>query len=261
MQHKLKNILAITLLMISMAFMPNSLWAQETLLEEETPLDKSATAPEGAPTDDAKYSGFPILNFYLSDDDFLIIKVDGLLIGDADGFSWSGNDITETVEQMQEAGNIEVTERDDGFEMLVKMPIQQIAGKNEFGVIYSGNNKLSSTVDSELLLAEAKPDGRAFGYLNVYGRIKEYGSCGWSWGCWKNARYATVYFWVKDAGIYRFVGAATTNSRGWYDVNIDGVCGAVYIQATNNGKFGEASSSVWSCGRSRTYVKINSRIR
>jgi hypothetical protein len=37
MRLNLKNTLAIILLMISMAFMPNSLWA------EETPLDESAT--------------------------------------------------------------------------------------------------------------------------------------------------------------------------------------------------------------------------
>jgi len=79
----------------------------------------------------------------------------------------------------------------------------------------------------------------------------------WSWGCWENARYATVDFWVKDAGVLKFVGATTTYANGWYEVYIDGVCGPVYLEATNNGKFGNASSSVWSCGYSRTYVNVD----
>ncbi len=132
-----KKILPVFLLIISMAFMPN------TLLAEETPLDKSAAPPEEAPTADTKYSGLPIINFYLSDDDFLIIKVDGLLIADVNGFSYGGVNISEMVSQWQETGVIELTERDDGFQMLVNVPIQQIAGQNEFGVLYLGDNNVS----------------------------------------------------------------------------------------------------------------------
>jgi len=231
MRLKLKHTLAITLLMISMAFMPNGLWAQETP-PEETPLDESAAAPEEVPTGEAKYTGLPLINYYLSDDDSLIIKVDGLLMGDVDGFSWNGADISELVNQyMNDAedkenkkNTVELTERDDGFQMLLDIPIQGLAGKNEFGLLYSGDNKLSATVDSEKLVTELKTgeDDRGFGYTRVFGRITERNSCCWCGRCGTQyASYARIYLYAWNGG-WVYKGSTTTNSSGYYNVYIQG---------------------------------------
>jgi hypothetical protein len=259
MRLKLKHTLAITLLMISMAFMPNSLWAQETP-PEETPLDESAAAPEEVPTDEAKYSGPPIINYYLSDDDSLIIKVDGLLIGDIDGFSWNGANISEMVGQFKDDGTVELTERDDGFQMLVNIPIQGLAGQNEFGLLYSGENKLSATVDSEKLVTELKTDAddKGFGYTRVFGKIKERNSCCWCGRCGTQyASYARIYLYAWNGG-WVYKGSTTTNSSGYYNVYIQGNnTPYIHVVAEHNGKRASATYSGPACACRSANVRSN----
>jgi hypothetical protein len=258
MRLNLKSTLAITLLMISMAFMPNSLWA------EETPLDESTAAPEEVPTGDAKYSGLPIINYYLSDDDSLIIKVDGLLIGDVDGFSWNGMDISEMISQFKEDGTIEITERDDGFQMLVNIPIQGLAGKNEFGVLYLGDNKLSATIDSEELITELKTgeDDKGFGYTRVFGRITERSGCCYCGRCGTQyANRAQVYFYVWNGG-WVYKGSTTTTANGYYDVSFQGNdTPYIHVVAEHNGKRTSATYSGPACACRSANVRSNLYLR
>ena len=249
-----KKTLAVLLLMISMAFMLNSLWA------EETPLDESATPPAEIPTADTKYTGLPIINFYLSDDDFLIIKVDGLLIGDVDGFSWNSGDISEQISQFKESGVVEITERDDGFQMLVNMPIQQLAGKNEFGVRYLGDNKLSATIDSEKLIAELKSsDDRGFGYARVFGTITERGGCCYCGQCGTQyASHARVHFYLWK-GSWVYIGSTTTTAKGYYNVSFQGNdASRMLIVAEHNGK--KAAVSSWGPACACTAVKVRANL-
>lgn len=237
---------------VMLSYLPMTLWAAET------PLNPNVSSPVQTPTGEVKYSGPPIIKYYLSDDNNVIIKVDGLLLDQVEGYLWNGQNISEMLAQWQTQGVVEETGRTDGFQLTVKIPISQLAGKNEFGILYAGNNKLTSTLDAEQVQAEAPTgEGRAFGYLNVYGNIKERtGSCRCS-SSW-NASYATLYLYVKDGGAYRYMGATTTDANGNYDVYIDGVCGAVYVEAVaQSGKTGSNSTSVWSCGGFRTYVNVN----
>jgi hypothetical protein len=183
---------------VMLSYLPITLWAAET------PLDPNVSSPVQAPTGEVKYSGPPIIKYYLSDDNYIIIKVDGLLLDQVEGYLWNGQDISEMLAQWQTQGVVEETGRTDGFQLTVKIPISQLAGKNEFGILYAGNNKLTSTLDAAQVQAEAPTgEGRAFGYLNVYGNIKERtGSCRCS-SSW-NASYATLYLYVKDGGAYQY---------------------------------------------------------
>jgi hypothetical protein len=233
-----------------------------TLEAAETPLDPNAKAPtEGAPSaqTDGKYTGPAKISYYLSDENFIIMKVDGLKLGEVTGFSFDGINITEAMKQFETDGLVEITSREDGFNLIIKISNDQLPGQHKLGIIY-GDNELTATMDSEKLTTEASAlDGRAFGYLRVYGKVNEY-TYGCYWGsCWQYARYATVDFWVWD-GYWAYQGATTTDGYGNFDVYINGVCGTVYVEADNNGKWGKASSSVWSCGRSRTYVNVNPAI-
>jgi len=249
---RLSKLLATATLSLILTQLPFSLWA------EETPLDPNATPPtEGVPIDqaDAKYSGPPKISYYLSDENFIIIKVDGLKLGEVKGFTFDGADISEAMKQFETDGVAEIVSRDDGFNLTVKIPNDQLPGTHKFGLLY-GDNELSATLDSEKLTTEASAgDGRAFGFLRVYGNVQEY-IYGCSWNCWKNAKYATVNIWVWDDYYWAYVGATTANAAGNFDVYVDGVCGDVYIEAVNNGKWGNASTSVWSCGWNRTYVSV-----
>ncbi len=252
MRMRLSHLLLTLVLSLFLTQLPITLWA------EETPLDPNVSSPVSAPTGEVKYSGPPIIKYYLSDDNYLIIKVDGLLLDQVEGYLWNGQDISDLLAQWQTQGVVEETGRNDGFQLTVKIPVSQLAGKNEFGILYAGNNKLTSTLDAEQVQTEAPSgEGRAFGYLNVYGNIKERtGSCRCS-SSW-NASYATLYLYVLDNGAYQYVGATTTDAYGNYDVYIDGICGAVYISAVaQSGRSGSNSTSVWSCGWSRTYVNLN----
>ncbi len=146
---RLSKLLATATLSLILTQLPATLWA------EETPLDPNVTPPTQAPTGEAKYSGPPVINFYLTDEDNLIIKVDGLLLKDVDGFSWGGFDISEMMEGFEQQGMVKMTEKEDGFKMDVNVPVQQLlTGPTLFGVLYANGNTLSATVDSEKLLAE-----------------------------------------------------------------------------------------------------------
>ncbi|GEM_PF-1803101 len=255
---RLSKFLATATLGLLLTQFHSTLWAQDV----PSDLDPNASTPiEGVPTDqtDAKYSGPPKISYYLSDENFIIIKVDGLKLEEVKGFTFDGTDISDAMKQFETDGTIEIVSRDDGFNLTVKIPNDQLPGQHKFGLLY-GNNELSATLDSEKLTAEASAsDDRAFGYLRVYGNVQEY-LYGCSWNCWRNSSYAAVHFWVWD-GYWAYVGAATADAYGNFDVNINGVCGDVYIEAVNNGKWGKTSSSVWSCGWNRTYVSVYPYIR
>jgi hypothetical protein len=170
---RLSKLLATATLSLALTSLPSTLWA------EETPLDPNITQPAQAPTGDAKYSGPPVINFYLTDEDNLIIKVDGLLLKDVDGFSWGGFDISEMMEGFEQQGMVKMTDREDGFQMDVNVPVQQlVTGPTLFGVVYANGNTLSATVDAEKLLAERpKLEGRGFGWTNLYGTLTERSGC------------------------------------------------------------------------------------
>jgi len=207
-----------------------------TLLAEEMPLDQS-NPPSETPTAPAKYVGPPVIGFYLSDEDYLIIKVDGLLLKDVDGFTFAGTDISELVGQYKEQGIIELTEKEDGFQMKVNLPIQQLPGKNEFGLFYAGGNKLSSIVDSEKLQSEKEAGDRGFGYTRIYGTLTKRGDCCYCGRCGTQyAGYATVNFYTSSPSGWVYRGSTTANAYGYFRVSVQGYNAShILVQASSGG--------------------------
>ncbi|MBF0303400.1 MAG: hypothetical protein HQK73_10185 [Desulfamplus sp.] len=255
---KLVAIAAITLLLTTQF--------SSSLNAEETTLDPNAKPPaEGVPTSeaDAKYTGPAKISYYLSDEDFIIMKVDGLQLGEVTGFSFDGTNITEAMKQFEKDGLVEITSREDGFNLTIKITSDQLPGQHKLGLLY-GDNELSATIDSAKLTTEASAiDGRAFGYLSVSGYVSELGDdCYYGYGCSYYSSYATVWLWVFHNGYWAYMGATTTDMYGNFQMYVNGVCGHVYVKAQNrDGQSVAVQSSVWSCGRSRTYVKINPYIK
>jgi len=244
-------------IIVATFFMPFSANAAEGTLDTSNP-------PTETPTTEAKYSGAPKINFSLSDEKFLLIQVNGLLLKDTDGFTWGGADISSLISQFETQGAIKLTEKDDGFQMDVNIPIDQLSGKNEFGVLYGSGNKLSAVVDSEKLLQETQETssaGKGFGYTRLYGTVTErngrcyYGGCGSIY-----ASYATVRFYAWR-GYWAYLGATTTDTYGYYNVYYNGKNEPyILIQASKNGKVvsgtvrGPASFGATSAVRGNFYL-------
>jgi hypothetical protein len=257
-QHKLLPTLAMSVILSCAATVS---WAAET------PLDTNAPKPQQTPTSEAKYSGPPIINFYLADDDTLVVKVDGLLLKNVDGFTWSGMDISEMIGQFETQGIVKKTEKDDGFQLEVKMPIQQLAGKNEFGIRYAGSNKLSATVDSEKLLAEKATtvaeskgkDDKGFGLTRIYGTGTERsGGCCYCGRCGNQyASNATLDFYAWQ-GYWAYIGSTVTDSYGNYDIWYQGQNEPyIHIRAEHNGKVASGTYSGPACPCTTTTIKAN----
>jgi len=216
MKMRLDKLLSVLLLTSGLVLMPNGTWA-----DEENSLDGSIPPPEENPTDEPEYTGLPTINASISsEEEFLIITATGISQTDVEGFLWDGIDATELIEQLVKDKVVQITEQDDGFQMETTIPIQALPGKHEFGIVYLGNNKLSTTVDSEQLLAEvADSDRQLFSYLfRVYGNVKYRTNCMF-FGCWKNANGAKLYFyrWNSSSG-WQYKGATTTDESGNYMV-------------------------------------------
>lgn len=231
-----------------------------TLWAEETPLDANVTPPTQTPTGEAKYSGPPVINFYLTDEDNLIIKVDGLLLKEIDGFSWSGMDITSMMEGFEQQGLVKMTEREDGFQMDVNVPVQQlVTSPTLFGVLYANGNTLSATIDAEKLLTE-RPSlaGRGFGWTNIYGTLTERSGCCYCGRC--STQYssgATLYFYAWR-GYWAYLGSTTATSSGYYDIEYQGQNEShIKITATHGSKSASTTVSGPSCSCTNTYVKAN----
>lgn len=250
---RLPKLLIILAWSVMLSYLPNALWAAET------PLDPNLKPPAQAPTGEAKYSGPPVINFYLTDEDFLIIKVDGLLLKDVDGFVWSGADISGMIENFEKQGVVKMTDRADGFQMDVQMPIQQLAGKNAFGILYAGGNTLSAMVDSDKLLAERpKLEGRGFGLTNLYGTLTERSGCCYCGRCSNQySSGATVYFYAWQ-GYWAYIGATTADASGYFDVWYQGNNEPyIKIVASHNGKSASGTFSGPSCPCTTNYTKAN----
>jgi hypothetical protein len=252
-----KSILAIVWLIITLLCNPL------ISLAEETPLDES-NPPAETPQVDAQYSGPPAISFYLSDEDYLLIKVDGLSLQDVDGFMFAGMDISELVGQYEEQGIIELTEKENGFQMNVNLPIQQLAGQNEFGLLYGDGNKLSAVIDSEKLLAEATKESgdRGFGYTNVYGTLTKKSGCCYCGQCGTQyASYATVDFYTWNNGwVYR--GSTTATASGYFDVYLQGY-DAPYISvvASSGGQSNSVVLTGPACACTRATVKASMKLQ
>ncbi len=214
---KLDKLLATIMVIGGLALIPNVTWAEE----EETPLDTTTAAPE-EPTDDPKYTGLPKIDYYLSSEEHLIILVRGILHKDVEQILWDGQDITEAVEQLTTAKTVEITEQDDGFQVLVKIPMSGLPGKHEFAVVFLDHNKLSATVDADKLLAEIKDADKGFGRTEVFGKVKSRESCFWFLKCWKEAKSARVYFYLLLNNRWVYKGSTRTNSSGNYRVFFNG---------------------------------------
>jgi hypothetical protein len=227
-----------------------------TLLAEEMPLDQS-NPPSETPTAPAKYVGPPVIGFYLSDEDYLIVKVDGLLLKDVDGFTFAGTDISGLVGQYKEQGIIELTEKEDGFQMKVNLPIQQLPGKNEFGLLYGNGNKLSAIVDSEKLLADSAnlSQDKGFGYTNVYGTLTQRSGCCYCGTCrTQYASYATVQIYTWNNGwVYR--GTTTANAYGYFSVSVQGYDAShILVTASSGGKTARIVATGPACACTRASV-------
>lgn len=238
------------------AFTANPLWA-----EEEFALDTS-DPPAEVPDEAAQYSGPPMINFHLSDEDYLLIKIDGLKLDEVDGFSFDGMDISELVGQYKEAGIIDLPERDDGFQVNVNIPIRQLAGQHEFGVIYGGGTKLSARMDSETLLEEKADGDRGFGFTRVYGTVTQRGGCCYCGGCGTTvAAYARVDIYTWQGGwVYR--GSTTANASGYFDAYVQGYNASHIMVAAS--KSGMSSAQVFTgpaCACTNAIVRSNLYLR
>ncbi len=233
------------------------------LLADETPLDES-TPPTEVPTVSAKYNGPPAIGFYLSDEDYLLVKIDGLLLKDVNGFTFAGTDISELIGQYKDQGIVELTEKEDGFIMQVNLPIQQLAGQNEFGLLYGDDNKLSAIIDSEKLLADAEKEGgdRGFGYTNVYGTLTKTGGCCYCGRCnTQYASYATVNIYTWNGNwVYR--GSTTATANGYFDVSLQGYDSPyILVQASSGGMSNYAVFTGPACSCTRATVRASMKLQ
>jgi len=215
MKMQIDKWLAVLLLVSGLVLMPSGTWADET---EVTPVDLDTTIPAPEePTDEPKYTGLPQINFYPSQEEFLVVVVLGIGHDDVEAILWDGVEITELINTLVEQGFVEITELDNGFQLLVKVPLTQLPGQHEFSLIYLGDYKLSTTVDTDKLLADltSAAEDRGFGWTNIFGRVK-YKKCTWFFCWWTGASNAKLYFylWFKSSWIY--IGSTTANSYGSY---------------------------------------------
>lgn len=254
--NSLKELLSVcqTLFIVVLFFTPFSVKAAEGVLD-------TTTIPAEKPTAEAKYTSVPKINFFLSDEKFLLIQVNGLLLKDIDGFTWGGTDISGLISPFEQQGVIKFTEKTDGFQMNVNIPIDQLSGKTEFGVLYGHGNKLSAVVDSEKLLKEIQDStsaSKGFGYTRLYGIVIErsgwcyYGGCGSTY-----ASYADVHFYAWR-GYWAYIGSTTTDANGYYNVSYEGNNEPyIHIQAQKNGKTASYTQRGPACACTSSVVKTN----
>lgn len=241
-------------IIVATFFMPFSANAAEGTLDTSNP-------PTETPTTEAKYSGAPKINFSLSDEKFLLIQVNGLLLKDIDGFTWGATDISGLISPFEQQGVMKFIEKADGFQMNVNIPIDQLSGKTEFGVLYGHGNKLSAVVDSEKLLKETQDStsaSKGFGYTRLYGIVIErsgwcyYGGCGSTY-----ASYTDVHFYAWR-GYWAYIGSTTADANGYYNVSYEGNNEPyIHIQAQKNGKTASYTQRGPACACTSSVVKTN----
>jgi len=105
-----------------------------------------------------------------------LIVVLGIGHDDVEAVLWDGVEITELLNSFVEQGIVEMTEQDDGFQMLVKVPRTQLPGQHELSLIYLNDYKLSATVDTDKLLADltSATEDRGFAWTEVRGMVRYY---------------------------------------------------------------------------------------
>ncbi len=183
------------------------------------------------------YSGPPVIQFSLSKQETPVITVNGLLPDNVEGITWNGVDISNLVNSLINNGTIQQTVRADGFDLAISIDIRQLAGKNEFGIIYSGN-KLSTTMDSDALLASAQDRAFTDGFW-VWGYVRYRNPSCWFWYCWGSAAGAQVALTVKQYASPLASIKAVADSNGYYTAKISsnaGCLSAVNISATGTYK-------------------------
>jgi hypothetical protein len=203
------------------------------------------------------YSGPPVVEFSLSKQETPVITVNGLLPEAVEGFTWNGVDISSLVSSLIDSGAIQQTTRTDGFDLAIGMDIRQLAGKNEFGVVYRGN-KLSATMDSNTLLASAQ--ARAMGNWTFSGTVYyKSASCWYYWACGKKASGASVTVTVGKSSFMGISTKTTTaNSNGYYSTtHTNDACTPIKVTASYNGKSNTVSTSQYFCGNKNIDVYIS----
>jgi len=149
MRLRFEKALAVLLLMASMAFMPNSLWA-----EDAVPV--SSDGAEASPSEEPAVL-LPDIYFSLSEDGRISIQAVGFNKSQVSSFTFDGQDVTEVIEGLKESGVLEgrdVLIKDEegkvypanGFEMKISVEPSVLEG-HSFGVVLVNGLELQKTVD------------------------------------------------------------------------------------------------------------------
>jgi len=162
MRLNLKNTLAITLLMISMAFMPIGLVAQEgdTQPSAEVTADEGNVTSEGeevqlSPEKLAELEALPPSKTttprisYAYPEDGFTIRIDGILFKEVADFLLNQTVITSNIDMLVEQQIIDVVEGEDGFTLYVKLDPSVLTPGTEFGVVLRDGLKIISVVSDE----------------------------------------------------------------------------------------------------------------
>jgi len=218
MKIQIDKWLAVLLLVSGLALMPSGAWA-----DEETDLDTTTAASE-EPTDAPKYTGLPQISVYPAEDK-IVIQVEGMTHDVVEAVLFDGIDISDVLETLAADGIVEREDRDDGFQLLVNIPPDQLPGSHELTLVYFGDNRLSTTIDGDKLFEQLTDNDKGFGRTRVYGKTMYRSRCGW-WifkhGCWKNASNVRVEFYLLINNRWNYRGRTYTNSHGNYNVYLYG---------------------------------------
>jgi hypothetical protein len=169
MRLSFEKALAVLLLMASMAFMSNSLWA-----EEAVPVSSDGAE---APASDVPAILLPDLSFSILEDGRIGIVTVGFTENDISRFTFNGQDVTEVIESFKESGLIEsgnVTienekgevHQADNFGMKVTVEPLTLEG-HMFGVVLRNGLELRKTVE----FSDEK------GYIGICFSERQNGTC------------------------------------------------------------------------------------
>ncbi len=169
MRLRFEKALAVLLLMASMAFMPNSLWAEDAVPVSSDGAEASASEVPAVL--------LPDLSFSILEDGRIGIVTVGFTESEISRFTFDGQDVTEVIESLKESGVIEsgnVTieneegevHQTDNFGMKVSVEPLTLEG-HMFGVVLINGLELRKTVE----FSDEK------GYIGICFTERETGTC------------------------------------------------------------------------------------
>lgn len=281
---RLKNLLAMMLLISSIALMNAPVWAQDDPQSDgagAVEVTQVSSDGEGVPLSeeqltalateaDENRSDLPNITYTPLGFGFKV-KMNRIRLKNVVDYTLNGEPVTAIINNLIDQQIMSVTERDNGFEIDVLMePTLTLPSGAEFGVILDNGLKLSSVIyqdddkSKSISFAIGGLFAGLFDSLNnalnwnnqpkdrllVKGYVKQ-ADCDWWWGCYHSIPYQWVNIYTYEGHNWTYKNTVQTDQFGFYSLMIEDYCGLVAAYTSSGTKQAWRHENVWgSCSPS-----------